>query len=382
MRLEMSESSEIFCTSAVERLKELSGITPLVTVPGRVMHLYTAVRMGRRVVLKVLAPEVRGNDLYSQMLYKEFEIGYDVTHPHIVRTLDFVDTAQFGPAVVVEFVDGITLTQFMASGRMTAAVACRLMLQLCDAVERLHTHGIVHRDLKPDNIMVSADGRNLTLIDLGCSDAAEFDILKMPMGTPRYAAPEMMAPDAEASVAADIYSLGIIARELAGAAGGCRLLRRISRRCTVTDPSRRPGIETVKSILSRRFPVKTLAVIMSLIAVVVLLSVRIGNSTDAPARVDTVYVETVSDIELYFPVSEMNRLQAYTDSVLTETCHRFESGDRSVDQSQTIVAVIDYASRQLAARCGSDTAAYCRLLPAVRETVVQTARDFNAAYPW
>ena len=208
-------------------------------------EIYRIDRAGRFRVLKALKPEFRGRTLYEQMLRKEYEIGYSLSHPCICETYGFVTHPDIGNAIEMEWVDGCPLEQQLDSGRPSRQEALRIAGQLCDALSYLHSRQVVHRDLKPSNILITHNGKNVKIIDFGLSDADSYAVLKGAAGTRSYAAPELLA-GTPSDYRADIWSLGmILGRLLPGR-------RSVSRKCMAEDPSARyQDASAVKAALLR-----------------------------------------------------------------------------------------------------------------------------------
>lgn len=214
--------------------------------------LYRALRYGRLHMLKALKPAYASSPVFVQALRKEFSIGYQLEHPNICRTLGWEQVDGLGNCIVMEYVDGQTLTDLMKQGRLTPALARKLLKELCSALQYLHDKQLVHRDVKPDNILVTYNGNNLKLIDFGLSDGDDYSLLKEPAGTRHYLAPEMLEEGARLDLRADIYSLGVVMGEMAQLLHDRRLAR-VSRRCTGRRPeSRYASAMAVAQALEKR----------------------------------------------------------------------------------------------------------------------------------
>ena len=187
--------------------------------------LYTATQFGKKVILKGLKPEFKKERFYQDLLKKEFEISYSLDHPNIVKIIDFQNILNIGDCIVMEYVEGMTLREFVESQRDNKTTSQRvgeaqnrrdkrvyekIFNELLDAMEYFHSKQIIHRDLKPDNILITNNGNNVKIIDFGLSDADDYVILKQAAGTRKYAAPEQLIPNNTIDCRADIYSLGII----------------------------------------------------------------------------------------------------------------------------------------------------------------------------
>lgn len=202
-------------------------------------RLFTAMRYGKLYVLKGIKPDFLYTPVYRQALVKEFEIGLQLDHPNICRTIGIEDVPECGTVIVMEHVDGMNLKEFIASGKLDADTAIKITSQLADALDYMHSKQIIHRDLKPSNVMITHNGHNAKIIDFSLSDSDSFAVLKQPAGTSGYIAPEQFLPGARASVESDIYSFGMLVRDLAEATGN-KDLKSIAKACTRRNPATRP----------------------------------------------------------------------------------------------------------------------------------------------
>lgn len=201
-------------------------------------RLLTATRFGKRYTLKCLKPDFAYTPVYRQALAKEFEIGLQMDHPHICRTISMEEVAELGTVIVMEYIDGDTLKSLIDSKTLTPDMARRVTEQLADALGYIHCKQIIHRDLKPSNIMITHNGHNTKLIDFSLSDSDYFNVLKCPAGSSGYIAPEQLQPDAKPDIKADIYSFGMVVRDMARLTGDA-YLRRIAAACTRRNASER-----------------------------------------------------------------------------------------------------------------------------------------------
>ncbi|MGB5353988.1 MAG: serine/threonine-protein kinase [Woeseia sp.] len=142
-----------------------------------------------------------------------------LNHPGIAHLYD-ADTLPDGtPWFAMEYVEGLTLTDYCRKHGCSIERRLQLFRQACDAVRFAHAHAIIHRDIKPSNILVTSDG-SVKLLDFGIAkqlDAMDGDSSKtrtvLRLMTPAYAAPEQLVGD-EIGVQADVYSLGVVLYEL------------------------------------------------------------------------------------------------------------------------------------------------------------------------
>ncbi len=138
-------------------------------------------------------------------------------HPHIARILDGGRSDAGVPYLVMEFVDGDSLTHYCDRAGLDVAGRLALFRQVCEAVQAAHRHLIVHRDIKPQNILVDRAGEP-RLLDFGIARllADEGGETEQTIGmamTPAYASPEQLRGEA-LTTASDVYSLGVVLFEL------------------------------------------------------------------------------------------------------------------------------------------------------------------------
>ena len=170
--------------------------------------IYVATRFGRRYILKALAEPYRESTPHIELLRKEFSIGVGLDHPNIVRILDFGHMDSIGWYIQMEYIDGITLDQFIET-RPTKYVRKRVLDQLLDSLAFLHERQIIHRDIKPSNIIITRNGSTVKLIDFGVSDTDDYVTFKQPAGSMAYIAPEQLAGKVIDN-RADIFAVGRI----------------------------------------------------------------------------------------------------------------------------------------------------------------------------
>ena len=190
------------------------------------VYLAEDTRLGRRVALKrpseafLSAPDAR------ERLHREASAAGRLTHPNIAAVYDVLDVDGY-PYIVMEFVEGESLSTVLGRGPLTVERALEIGLQVADALAVAHTRGVVHRDLKPGNISLTIDGV-AKVLDFGLAKgpsgtpkphsgrSTPLTTITVPgqaMGTPGYSSPEQLV-GAPADPRDDIYSLGIVLFEL------------------------------------------------------------------------------------------------------------------------------------------------------------------------
>ena len=174
-------------------------------------------RYDARVAVKLLNPALLGPGGIERFRREGQALGR-LTHPNIARLIDAGVTQTGQPYLVIEYVEGETITKWCDSRRLDVRASVRLFLDVLAAVAHAHAKFILHRDLKPSNIMVTAEGQ-VKLLDFGIAKLLDDGADATPMSdltrlggyafTPEYAAPEQVQGD-EVSSATDVYSLGAL----------------------------------------------------------------------------------------------------------------------------------------------------------------------------
>ena len=198
-------------------------------------------RQGRWFMLKGLKPEFCQSPIYLELLKKEFNLMVQLDHPNIVKAFAKEMNDEIGPCIVMEYIDGVTLDQFLES-KPSRQLRRKVVEQLIDALTYIHSKQILHRDIKPSNILITRNGNNVKIIDFGLSDADDYSILKQKAGTLDYVAPEQ-----KHSCKSDIYSFGLILKEIFQ-----HRYRHIASKCTRKNPDERyADMESVRKAIER-----------------------------------------------------------------------------------------------------------------------------------
>ena len=170
--------------------------------------------LDREVAVKVLAPTEGTDAGLLARLRAEARAAARLRHRHIMTVHDYGETADAAgapvPYVVMELVDGRSLSATLADGPLPWPDAVRICAQVAAALAHAHAHGIVHRDVKPDNVILTAAGA--TLVDFGISaSVGEADLAPdgSLLGTPAYLAPERL-DGGPVRAACDVYGLGLL----------------------------------------------------------------------------------------------------------------------------------------------------------------------------
>lgn len=169
-----------------------------------------------RTAIKLLHPELCTPE-FLQHLRQEVSILASLSHPDIARLFDWKLDESDDSFFVLEYVEGETLTKYCRARLLDTRARLQLFLDVCSAVFHAHQHLIAHLDLKPGNIFVNTSGE-VKLLDFGVARTlakAESEVRDSPLHaySSRYASPEQMS-GGPVSALSDVYSLGIVLREL------------------------------------------------------------------------------------------------------------------------------------------------------------------------
>lgn len=220
--------------------------------------LYLVVKSGKRFFVKTTKDK---SEWQERLLRREYELGLSAEHPNIVHVYTIEEIEPYGLAMVMEYVDGRTLGDYLAE-KPSLKERKRIFDELLLAVEYLHKRDVVHNDIKPDNILVSYSSNTLKLIDFGLADSDAEYALRTLGCTPRYASPELRERG-EVDARSDIYSLGMVMSEMFGAS-------RVARCATQDDPARRyANVAELRSAWHRSYGLWWWLGVVALVVVVI-----------------------------------------------------------------------------------------------------------------
>jgi eukaryotic-like serine/threonine-protein kinase len=172
--------------------------------------------LNRTVAIKTLLPQYARDSGFVQRFRREAQAAARLNHPNIVGVYDSGsdDSTHW---IVMEFVEGRTLADFLASGRKPGPMqAADIAGRIAEALSAAHAQGVIHRDVKPGNVMVTRDGV-VKVMDFGIARMTGSDATapqtSAVMGTASYLSPEQ-AQGGPVDARSDIYSLGVVIYEL------------------------------------------------------------------------------------------------------------------------------------------------------------------------
>ncbi len=186
--------------------------------------VYRAIHLGleRPVAVKIIKPEFAADRAVADRFLREARTMARLRHPHAAMIFDAGHLPDGRHFIVMEFVEGITLSESLATeGHFSAERAVEIAVQICDVLAEAHHLGIIHRDLKPSNIMLNE--RGVCVLDFGVAKvmatSAESTATHATtgsgqiIGTPRYMSPEQCLGQ-RVGARSDLYSLGVLLYEM------------------------------------------------------------------------------------------------------------------------------------------------------------------------
>ena len=264
---------------------QFESLEPL-EVQGATCDTFRVKLYGKLHFLKRLKAEYASDIRYQEAFRKEFETGYRLEHPNLVRYVSFSDDG-----ILVEFIDGETLSQCLANRPdyfKNRKNTDKFVRQLLDVVGYLHSHQVLHLDLKPDNILLTHINNDLKLIDLGCCYTDSFP--DTTGHTNAFASPEQLSGGA-VDARSDIYAIGRILEGLPNHA----IYNKVIARCTASDPNDRYQSveEIVKALSSQWKPYRVVLVIVLVLIATAICFVLLGRHNDA---VSVIHPSVVSPV--------------------------------------------------------------------------------------
>ncbi len=174
-------------------------------------------RLGRQVAVKRIFPHLVANPQTRDRVLREPRLASKVVHPYVATVFEVVDSEE-GPLLVMEYIEGRNLHEFLEDEPPGQDQVLGWAVELSEALAAIHSCGLVHRDLKPQNVMITKDG-HVKVMDFGLARVYENEPIDTTMtgltrpgqlmGTLTYMSPEQLRGE-ELDSRTDLFNLGII----------------------------------------------------------------------------------------------------------------------------------------------------------------------------
>lgn len=289
---------------------------------------------GKLHFLKRLKPEYAGDIRYQEALRKEFETGYRLEHPNLVRYVFLTDDG-----IMMEYVDGETLSQVIASNPdyfREKKHTDKFVRQLLGVLGYLHNHQVLHLDLKPDNILLTHINHDVKLIDLGFCYTDTFEDTQG--HTNSFAAPEQLSGE-KVDVRSDIYAFGKVLEQLPDPT----IYKKVIACSTAENPDNR--YQSVDDILlelnhQRRY-YRYVALFVAIVAVLAVCIALLTHQQDTAPVVQESPTDTIASIQTDSMLKDT--LQPVIQTPINKSDQRPQDKDEQILLKEDLDRMIDKA---------------------------------------
>ncbi len=170
--------------------------------------------LDRDVAVKMLRDQFLSDKELLQQFQREAKSAARLVHPYIINIYDVVSDGS-SQYIVMEYVDGVTLKEYMQEHKLGLNTVLEIGVRLADALEHAHSHNVIHCDIKPQNILLEKN-LNPKIADFGIAKMVTNQTMvysKAVMGSVHYISPEQ-ASGGKITACSDVYSLGIVLFEM------------------------------------------------------------------------------------------------------------------------------------------------------------------------
>ena len=170
--------------------------------------------LDRNVAVKMLRDQFLEDKELLEQFRREAKSAARLVHPYIINIYDVVSEGN-NQYIVMEYVDGVTLKEYMQEHSLSVSAALEIGVRLADALQHAHSHNIIHCDIKPQNILIDKN-MNPKIADFGIAKMVTNQTMvysKSVMGSVHYISPEQACGN-KITASSDVYSLGIVLFEM------------------------------------------------------------------------------------------------------------------------------------------------------------------------
>ena len=170
--------------------------------------------LDRNVAIKMLRDQFLSDNELLEQFQREAKSAARLVHPYIINIYDVVSEGD-NQYIVMEYVDGVTLKEYMQEHKLSLNAMLEIGVRLADALQHAHSHHIIHCDIKPQNILLDKN-MNPKIADFGIAKMVTNQTMvysKAVMGSVHYISPEQ-ASGGKITACSDVYSLGVVLFEM------------------------------------------------------------------------------------------------------------------------------------------------------------------------
>lgn len=288
-------------------------------------RLFTAIYKGQKVVIKTLKPEFAQDEQCRKNLKKEYEFTSQLDNRFIRKALGYETIQGLGESIIFEYIDGKTLAEHVRVGTLNEKEIKSLLVDLCDGLNYMHQHGIVHCDLRLENILVTANGLRVKIIDIGLPETDYKTDHELLIKENEFIAPELFKGE-EADPRSDVYSVGKII-EFIIERGILNQFSSVATHCIQFSREQRfDNILAVKSEIT-----KTHSYLKLVIAILAVLVLAVAAYAFVPKIIEKSRAEKAARLAVEFR-HEADKINAETEAL----CEKYKLA--SLDEPTTVPA--------------------------------------------
>lgn len=279
---------------------------------------------------KRLTPEYEFQPIQRSSLEREFEIGYQLDHPNIVRYLELRKTEQGVPYIIMEYVDGMNLHEYMQFDEVcTQKDFYSIFTALLSALSYLQQRQIYHLDIKPENIVITYKEHIPKLIDFGVSNT---DTYQTSLGSTKQYRTKEHTDYSRVSSKTDMYSFAKTMKAFADKKqiALSRVEKKILQLCSQEDPQKRLDARTALQVMQKQTNWKLIFVSIGIVLMLVVTTIFFINK-----QKQTEYNKSANMEEV--PVEVENDSLNSVDTTNIDTTHHIKKEIIQVHNHQEIV---------------------------------------------
>ena len=292
--------------SEINNTNDYTDLRPLYASNYGNSRIFTAKNNGRKVIVKALKADRADDPRCRALLRQEYDTTAALDNRFVRKAIDFVSIEGLGDCIIFEYVDGKSLAEHVRVGTLNEKQVKNVLVDICDGLAYLHRNQVTHGNLNLENIMVTADGYRVKLIDLGIPETdptADRELLIKEM---EFVAPEIIKGE-DFDPRADIYSFGKII-EFINERNISKQYGSVSTHCTQFSKEQRyDTINEVRLGITKGHPVMKIVVLLLALALLAVLAViyvpkiKANVEKERAERMAVDFIHEVENMKLELP---------------------------------------------------------------------------------